>query len=113
MKRPSQRAEGRVAHLLVAPLASPMRHHSQGSPLREFQFCDECPVDPHRLARPRVAEFDLSGPHAYRRETDGDVAPPVVGDGVSNQHVPQFAPPGDVSLSFATAEPASTHQRYG
>jgi hypothetical protein len=29
------------------------------------------------------------------------VGPPVIDDGVSDQHVPQFAPPRDVSLSLA------------
>ena len=88
-------------------------HEPKGGSLRCVPLPVQLQVDPERHPRLGIAQLDLGRLHARRREADDNVGPPVIGDGVSDQHVPQFAPPRDVSLSFAREEAASTHQRYG
>src|SRR5712691_4196746 len=46
-------------------------------------------IDPDSRPRLGVAQLDLGWTHARRRETDDLVGPPMMGDGVSDQHVPQ------------------------
>jgi hypothetical protein len=84
--------------------ASIAPHESQGRSLRPAQLADQLQINPDGLRSPRLVQLDLGGPHARRREADDNVDPPVIGDGVPNQHVPQFAPPKYVSLSFATVK---------
>ena len=88
-------------------------HEPEGGSLRCVPLAVQLQVDPERHPRLGIAQLDLGRLDARRREADDNVGPPVIGDGVSDQHVPQFAPPRDVSLSFAREEAASTHQRYG
>src|SRR5881398_2256264 len=71
-------------------------------------------LDPGDRARFGVAQLDLGRPYAHRREADDAVGPPVMGDGVSDQHVPQFASPQETSISAsACIGLASTRRRYG
>jgi hypothetical protein len=102
-----------VVGLLAASRASLAANEPKGRTLRCVQLALQRQIDPERRPRLRIAQLNLGRLHARRREADDNVGPPVIGDGVSDQHVPQFAPPRDVSLSFAREEPASTHQRYG
>jgi cell wall-associated NlpC family hydrolase len=88
-------------------------HEPKGRSLRCVLLPVQLQVDPERHPGLGIIQLDLGGLHARRREADDNVDPPVVGDGVSDQHVPQFAPPRDVFLSLARQEAASTHQRYG
>src|SRR5436309_13517728 len=71
-------------------------------------------LDPEGGSGAGVAELDLGRPQACRREDDNNAGPPVVRDGVSDQHVQQSASPASrLSLSLARFEPPSTRQRYG
>jgi hypothetical protein len=88
-------------------------HEPKRSSLRCLTLPVQLQIDPERHPRFGIAQLDLGRPHARWREADDHMGPPVMDDGVSDQHVPQFAPPRDVSLSLARDEAASTHQRYG
>jgi hypothetical protein len=98
----------------LAPSRAPVgMHEPKGCSLRCLQLTVQLQVDPERQPGLGIAQLDLGGLHARRREADDHMGPPVIGDGVSDQHAAQFAPPRDVSLSLAREEAASTHQRYG
>ena len=88
-------------------------HEPKGRSLRCVPSPVQLQADPERHPGLGIAQLDLSRLHARWREADDNVGPPLIGDGVSDQHVPQFAPPRDVSLSLAREDAASTHQRYG
>ena len=83
-------------------------------PLRCILSLKEPQIDPECCARLGLAQLDLGRPYARRCEPDDAIGPAAIGDGVSDQHVPQFASPQETSLSASVRfGPASTRRRYG
>jgi hypothetical protein len=79
--------------LLAPSRASIAADKAKSRSLRCVQLPLQLQIDPERGPRLGIAQFDLGRRHARRREADDNVGPPIVGDGVSDQHVPQFASP--------------------
>src|SRR6266481_1267707 len=72
----------------------------EGGPLGRILSVKALQIDPECCARLGLAQLDLGRPYARRCEPDDAIGPAAIGDGVSDQHVPQSPPPGDVALSF-------------
>src|SRR5438309_7840868 len=96
----------RRSRFLVFAGAAIALDETECSPLRRILLVQALQIDPDCCAGRGVAQLDLGRPHARRCKPDDTVGPAVVGDGVSDQHVPQFASPqGDVDLSFGAHRP--------
>src|SRR5713101_5577115 len=65
------------------------RDQTERGPIRRTFCAGWLQIDPDSRPRLGVAQLDLGWTHARRRETDDLVSPPMMGDGVSDQHVPQ------------------------
>jgi hypothetical protein len=58
----------------------------KGRSLRCVQLPVQLQVDPESHPRLGIAQLDLGRLHARRREADDNMGPPVIDDGVSDQH---------------------------
>ncbi len=104
-----------VEQVLAPPSRRLAADEPQGSALRRDSLGEQPSFNPSERAGFDVAQLDQRGRHTDRREADANVRPPLVADGISDEHLPQFdAPlPETLLLSVAICTNESTGQRSG